>query len=300
MMEQIRLKESETTDSDAFFDRIADDIKQVHIQFISEAGHGKSSSLKTILKHCKLKHPELSFKIFDLSLAWWHNAPVKHRQSVTAENLKANRVVNVDDCVYEIGSLNQETQRSFVASIIQQDYANRFDLEKANHGALKALPFITYVFEESDIYFGSYALRKNDWMTTVFKKFASVGRNLKMRGFLIATAEIGEISPGFRRRSRKIYGRVKSRADIAEVRREYKLLAKQLKSMPKYNFVYISDVPYGPVHIKDEVNSIPMDYFIAETETAYVYDRPWNLSWWQQFFIGTAIAMIIFWLSRRT
>lgn len=297
MTAQTNLTERNQT---GFYEAVADDVKREFIQFLSVAGHGKTSSLRTILQYCKKKHPDLVFKIFDVSVAWFHNAPVKYRQLVTREKLRAGKIANVCDCVYEIGSLSEEEQMYFVSEIVDRDYDYRYKMKIENPEELEKQPFIIYVWEEANIYFGSYSFRSNKPYTEIFKKVTSVGRNFRMRGFLIATAEVGEMSPSLRRRSKKIYGKIESESDLSKSRRrdknrEYQVTPK-IMTMPKYHFLYDrgKDV-YGPIQIPDAVNHVPEDYVIEPL----VQQEPsqFNASWWIKFGAGAGITLLaIDWL----
>ena len=244
-----------------FYEQISEDIKQTHIQFIAEAGSGKTSSLRTILQYCKDKNKDIVFKIFDISVAWWHKAPCEHRQEVTQDNLAT--LPNLEDCVYDIGLLDEIQQRYFVARIVQEDYLNRYFIEKNHPERLKKMTNIVYIFEECNIYFDSSSINRKDMPGDIFTKFLSVGRNFKLRGFLVATAEIGEVSTRIRRRSRKIYGKLISDSDLAGVKRKDKTWVEKLENMPKYNFVYnVGRKFYGPFRIPDSVTHVPVDFVV--------------------------------------
>jgi len=246
-----------------FYEKIGQDSKQALIQLVSEAGQGKTSSLRSIMQHIKDTQPDIEFVILDVSQAWFKKAPVKWRQLVTIEKLLAGLVdYTVTDCVYEMGSLSDEERRWFTGKIVSHHYKQRYNASLA--GKLEQYKYLVFVFEESNIYFGSYSFRRNDEHSSAFQNYASVGRNYRMRGFLIATVEMGEMAPSLRERTRKIYGRVISDRDLSVIRRKYKELAEYLKSCPKYTFVYISDKPYGPVRIPDSVSSEPVDYVVPE------------------------------------
>jgi len=289
-----------------FYDRIAKDSKQALIQMVSEAGHGKSSSLKTIVAYCKEKYPDIVFYVFDVSQTWYHNAPTKWRQYVTLDKIENKQVAQVYDCVYEIGELPDEIKRAFVGTIIGNEYQKRYELKlKTTQGTEEEqrqakeewskVSSLVIICEEANIYFGSYAMRRNDPYTSIFQNFVSVGRNYKMRGFLVATAEEGEISPSLRRRSRRIYGRLESQGDINRIRRKDKELASYLTRIPKYNFVYYADKAYGPVRVPDVVNHVPEDYVIEPL----VQQEPsqFNASWWIKFGAGAGITLLaIDWL----
>ena len=283
------------------YEAITDDIIQVLIQLVSERGHGKSTSLRTIVDYCKKKHPELVFQIFDLSQSWWHCAPVEHRQHVTVENLNANRIQNIADCVYEIGSLSQEDRRAFVGTVVKQHWDQRYRLKMENPDELKKLPWVIFVFEESNIYFGSYSLRTNDEFTPIFQDFVSVGRNYKLGAFLVCTAEVGEMSPSLRRRSRKIYGRVESESDLSKIRRRDKnrevKVSDLVMTMPRFHFIYDGDRVYGPTKIPDIVTKTPTDYVDTPLVQPQTQTPTFDASWWLKFGLGVGItASVIHWL----
>jgi len=275
------------------FHLLSEDVTQVLIQLLSVRGHGKSSSLRTILKRIKQKRTDIVFKIFDVSQAWFHNAPVAHRQLVTWSRLRAKQIMNVEDCVYEMGQLTDLQRRAFVGSIIAQDYKERYNLKLANAGKLEVLPWVIYVFEEANVYFGSYSFRKNDEISPILQDFVSVGRNYRLSGFLVATAEVGEISPSLRRRSSRLYGQVESESDLGRLRRKDKGAMALVKSLPKYHFLYYGRVPIGPFRIRDEVKEAPEDYIVIEEEPV---KKPYQLSYWEQIFVGLGLGALVAWI----
>jgi hypothetical protein len=273
-----------------FYDKIAEDVKKVLIQFVSEAGHGKSSSLRTIIQYCQTKHPDLKFVIFDVSQAWFHCAPVAYRQLVTRERIAQGKISNEYDTVYEMGSLSEVERRMFVGQVLKQHYRQRYQAKLDEK--LDQYPTVIFVFEEANVYFGSYALRRNDEYTQVFQDFVSVGRNYKMRGFLVATAEQGEIAPSLRRRSRRIYGRLESQGDINRIKKKDKELAHYLSTeIPRYHFVYYADKAYGPVRVPDLVTHEPEDFERIREEPERQGDK-FDLGWWVRFLLPTIIFLL--------
>ena len=254
-----------------FYEKIAQDSRQALIQLISEAGHGKTNAMRTVVEYVKEHQPDIEFVILDVSQAWYENAPVKYRQLVTREKIENYSVdYTVTDCVYEMGELSDVEKRLFVGLLVKYHYEKRYKAKL--RGELEKEKYLVFVFEESNIYFGSYSFRRNDEYSGVFQNFVSVGRNYRMRGFLIATAEAGEMAPSLRRRSRKIYGRVESEDDLRVVRRKYKDVAEYLKGSPKYTFVYISDKPYGPVKTLPSGVHTPVDYEVKVVRAFNHYD----------------------------
>jgi len=286
-----------------FYDQIAKDSKQALIQMISEAGHGKTSSLRTIIAYCREKHPDIVFKIFDVSQAWFHCAPVKYRQYVTMEKIEKSHIANLEDCVYEMGALPNEVKRAFVGTIVGMDYEKRYNIKlKITQGTEEerqkaqeewdTIPTLVFIYEESNIYFGSYSFRKNDAYTPIFQNFVSVGRNYKMRGFLVATAEQGEIAPSLRRRSRRIFGRLVSEGDLSRIRRKDKELAAYLKEIPRYHFIYYTgEHTYGPVRVPDSVKHVPEDYVI-EVQPQVNPVTQFDAGWWIKFGVGFGAGLL--------
>jgi len=283
-----------------FYDEVANDIKQSLIQLVSERGHGKSTGLKTIVEYCMKHHDDIIVKVFDVSLSWYHCAPVKYRQHVTIEKIEKHQITNIGNCVYELGSLPNEIRRAFVATIMQQDWQSRYEMKMNDPEQLEKQPWIVYIGEESNIYFGSYSFRANDAFTPVLQDFVSVGRNYLLSAFLVATVEESEIAPHLRRRTRKIYGRVQAENDLAKIRRRDKnretKAAPLVMSMPRYHFIYDTGKQvYGPVHIPDVVNNVPTDYIIEPQPEEK--ESKFNASWWIKFGVGAGITLLaIDWL----
>jgi hypothetical protein len=276
-----------------FLEEISKDIKRVPIMLVSQRGWGKSSSLKRIVEHCKRQHPDMRFKAFDPSTSWYHTAPLRHRQSVTVDRLKQGIIHNLDDTVYEIGSLTKDQRRLFVSTVIKMDYAVRYNAQ-ITHGSNNNFPWICYIWEEAESYFGSYALRSNDPETDVFRDFITIGRNFKMTGFLVATAEVGEISPTLRRRVNKIYGKVATN-DMAEAKRLDATLPDKLRMLRRFQFIYAGDRIVGPISLDDTCKDIPIDQYIIapenmENRTIAGYTAQ---GWWIRF-LGTLAIIVLF------
>jgi len=287
-------------------DDIIEDCLRIPILFISEAGHGKSSSLKTIINKLKKKYPSTSVKAFDISMSWYQKAPLPHRQLITPEGFENEWFENVDDCVYEIGKLTKDDRRKFVADIIKSDYDSRREMVK-EHGLkyVQDLARIIYVFEEANTYFDSYSLRKGDDYSTTLSDFVSAGRNFGLRGFLVVTAEVGELSPSFRRRTTgRLLGKIINDYDIRRVCRGHKDMEEVLRTMPIYHFVYhrggFSDV----FRILDTIQTTPFDVKInripREKEEIDPSPPPelfeFNEPKWYEKWAGWLIILGIVWL----
>lgn len=267
-----------------FYEKIAKDSNQALITLLSEAGHGKSSSLRSIIGYIREHDPTIVWKIIDCAQAWYHNAPVKHRQLITRDKLYTHQYANIEDCVYEIGGLSDDEARVFLGELMKQDWDTRYKAKI--EGRLDKLPLIAYVIEEANIFFGPQSFRKNDEYTPIFQKFVSVGRNYKLRGFLVATGEMGEMAPSLRDRSRKIYGRIISERDSRVIRLKDRDLAEYLKTSPKYTFVYYSDKVYGPVKIPDSVKHVPVDYRVSVAVMPKLVEPPKPVNKWRWFIYG--------------
>lgn len=242
-------------------DLIIEDVQRRPIIILSDRGHGKSTSLMTIIQELKKKHPKIIVKVFDISQAWYHKAPVKYRQRITFEKLMSVNFLNLDDCVYEIGSLSKELRRMFVSLIIKQDYQVRYEMGiKYGIKSVGQLPIILYLFEEANCYFGSYSLRKNDEFSEILNDFVSVGRNYGLNAFMVVTAETGELSPSLRRRSTRLIGQVSNDYDMRALNRKSKGLGNKALDMPRFHWIYYNGQVSEPFRILDLVENVPKDF----------------------------------------
>jgi len=311
-------------------EQIIDNVLSKPVILLSARGHGKSTSLMTVIKRLKEKHPKIVVKVFDVSQVWYHRAPLKYRQRII--NDKSAFWENIDDCIYEIGSLSDEDRRLLVGLVVMQDYFSRYDLKlKKGEEYIKTLPQIIYVFEEANTYFDSYSLRKKEKYTPAFRDFVSVGRNYGLSAFLVVTAEIGELSPGLRRRSTRLIGQIVNDYDLRMLNRKVKQLGSSFKEraiklildkskneelafeeldkeirglgdlcsrLPRFHWIYYS----GPIseifRIRDEVTNIPQDYEV-KVEVAEPQKRQRSSK--EQiaigFIIGFVITFILIWLG---
>lgn len=279
------------------FDAIIKDVFDAPIILLSKRGHGKSSSLSTIIMKLKKKHPKTIIKVFDLSLFWFNKSPLKHRQRVTVEAIKRNGVANIGDCVYEVGSLSEEMRRRFVAWIINKDYRFRYNMGlKLGIESVRRLNRIIYIIEEANCVFGSFSLRKNDEFSAALKDFISVGRNYGLSAFMVCTAEVGELSPSLRRRSTRLIGRITSDSDLRALNRRAKNLGNIAIKIPKYHFVYHNGEISPIFRVRDEVETRPTD-FITEKKKEYENIKPKKLTVNDKialsFITGVGIAMSV-------
>lgn len=279
--------------NEAFYSAVSKDITQVLVLFLSERGHGKSSSLKSIVQRCMKDHPEIVWKAVDPSQTWFHNSPLKYRQYVTREGMKKGLIKNVNNCVYEVGILTVAERRAFIGMIIAQDYQRAYNLRMNDPEGFKALPWTVYIVEEANTVFGSYSFTAKDAFSPILNDFVSVGRNFKLGAFLVGTAEDGEMAPSLRRRSRRIYGRLEAEGDLARIKRKDKALAHYLAAeIPRFHFVYYADKVYGPVRVPDDVKNIPVDYIPVDLKP-HQDGHHFNVGWLQILIYLGIIAMFI-------
>ena len=259
-------------------DQIIQDIQRTHIILNAESGHGKSSALRTIIKRLKEYDPKIIIKCFDPSQAWYWRAPLPHRQKITPDMLfdymNGNpRFLNINDCVYEVGSLTEEERRLFAAIIINEDYSARRDSGYDNGlDAVSGLPRIVFVFEESDTYFDSASLNKKDWASGVLRDFIKIGRNFGLRAFCVATATVGELGTKFRRRSKHLIGKIISDSDYREYNRfsKHKIprgqpqLGDLASEVKRFHWIYYNGEISEAFYIPDLVTNTPTDYVMPQ------------------------------------
>jgi len=168
--------------------------------------------------------------------------------------------------------------------------------------AVQDLTRIVYVFEEANTYFDSYSLRKSDDHSAVLSDFVSVGRNFGLRGFLVVTAEAGELSPGFRRRATgRILGRVLNEYDLREICRGRTYMKDVFRKMPQYHWIYYHGGFSDVFRILDTVQTTPTDFKISSKpskieENVEVVNEPPSLT---SFVIALMVLIILILLALR-
>jgi len=283
-------------------DKIIDGLRRTHLIVNSEAGHGKTTLVKNLIRELKEDEPKTIIKIFDISQAWSETAPVPHRQKINHQTLidlfnDKISFENLNDCVYEMGSLDEDSRRYFVSTIIKQDYNSRYDMaEKYGISSVGNLPRIVYVFEEADTYFDSTGLNTKRNYTLILigktgkysinvdnpagklRDFIKVGRNFGLRGICIVTACVGELGTKLRRRSKHLIGKIISDSDYREYNRMKRWkrdkrvfgLGDLARENPAYHWIYYNgEYMSQPFMIEDLVRNEPQNYEIIK-------EYPWE------------------------
>lgn len=223
--------------------KVLDDLSDILITVTSRRGWGKSTITKHLVKWCKDTAPDrYIFKVFDSSLVWLES-PIEYRQTVTRRKIREDRIDNIGDC-YFILDLGAEDSRAFIASIIEADYRERFDLKlKYGDMVVKSQPMIVYVIEEANTVFSTTSLNKSDRAGEILTKFVSVGRNFNLTGLFVCTGVSGELSTRVRRRSEYLLGKLSSVADLNLIKKLKSWeVSESTKKLEKHQFIY-SDQP---------------------------------------------------------
>lgn len=241
----------------SIIDHVIEDLREVPVCLVSRRGWGKSSSVKTIIERLLRKYPDTIVKIFDSSLSWYFKAPVSYRQLVTREKIEADQVSNIGSCVYTL-RLDREDKRAFIASIVEADFRERFDLAlKYGEDTLKGLPMILYVIEESNLVLSSSSLLREDIAGEVLNSFISEFRNLGFAGGLFVTTRLRELSTGIRERSKLLIGKVYGEGDLRLIKAVTDTRTRDLcKGLAKYHFIYDHQVE----RIPDTCTRTPKDW----------------------------------------
>ena len=213
--------------------KIVEDLYLYPVVCVAQRGHGKTNLIKNMVKSA----PEIVWKIFDVSQAWYHSAPVKYRMWVNPESTYKE---NVRNCVYELGQLSEADRRAFIAYIIGQDYDARYmGVFIDGPEVIEKIPLIVYIIEESNVIFNSYSLNKVDEVGEVLRDFISVGRNYGLNGVFVTTASMGELSTRIRRRASLLMGQVLGGSELGAIRRRAnKETVEKVKSLKRFEFLY--------------------------------------------------------------
>lgn len=218
---------------------IVEDSRVLPIICTTRRGNGKTTTIKAIVDQIRKQHPETIFKVFDMSMAWLENAPLKYRQVVSAESILNDTTKNIGDCAY-ILNLDDNDKISFIASIIKSDLNERKALALTfGLDVVDSLPWIIYIVEEVNEIFSSGALRGKNPTAQGLREFLSIGRNFNTNLIGITTASSGEVSPKLRRKAEYLCGVLNSASDINEIRKVegYDYLEK-VQALGKYEYLY--------------------------------------------------------------
>jgi len=264
---------------------VLDDLKRTHIIVNAEAGHGKSSAVRSLVHEIKQSEPKTIIKVFDIIAVWWNKAPLPHRQKITFQMMK-NYIesggtqfdfMNINDCVYEIGDLSDEFRKYFISLIIQQDFKSRKKtMEDHGEETIKKLPRIIYIFEEADIYFKSSFLNSSHNSAQIISEFVKTGRNLGMRGICIVTAAVGELGTKLRRRSKHLIGKIISDSDQNAYNKLKKWktengkvgLGDMVCKMALYHWIYYNGEMSQPFKFDYHVFPAPKDFIVKQDARA--------------------------------
>jgi len=190
-----------------------------------------------------------------------------------------------------MGELNDELRRWFVALVVKQDYDSRKQMGyEYGLDAVKKLPRVVYIFEESDVYFSSTALNKKDPAADTLRDFIKVGRNFGLRGICIVTAAVGELGTKFRRRSKHLIGHIISPADRKAYNSFVKGLGDRVAELPRFKWLYYNGKVSKVFGIPDVVESVPKDYYVG---TPMVIQKKEGIPKWMWVALVVFIAFLI-------
>jgi hypothetical protein len=177
-------------------------------------GAGKSESGKSITSYIIKKQPlPIQVKIFDVaSNLRWNFEPILCQEITENTRFFYSGEKHI---LYDINMSDDDEKLKFIAKVIQTDYLKQRKLKSELGGHVDK--FILYLFEESQIVLGRYALMKKLGRTV--KETLSMGRNFGMSFIFIgrrladmSTSAI-EMSEGY------LFGKMIGDNDLAKLRR---------------------------------------------------------------------------------
>ena len=217
---------------------IIDDLSRKALVVAGEAGHGKSSIVKSIVDVAKRRG--YMVKVFDLSLAWWHNSPLSYR--VAARDWGSP--VNQGDTVYDMASMTSQDRRNLVSRMIYEDWQPRYEGLLDDENYVNKIPRGLMVFEEGNTYFDSSSLNRKDWSAQVFHDFISTRRNYNLDAILVTTRVQGEVSPKIRNRCNYLLAKLMGQEERSYITKATsKEIVERSLSLPRYKFLYYGSEP---------------------------------------------------------
>jgi len=234
---------------------VLDDLRLKTLVVAGEPGNGKSTIVKVITEAAMRRGYEV--KCFDISLAWYHNSPLKHRVSVRDWGSPRNEA----NTLYDMAPLTSQDRRNLVSRMIYEDWAPRYDYMLDNPNAVESMPRKLIILEEGNTFLDASSLNRKDWTAQVFQDFISTRRNYGLDMIIVATRVSGEISPKIRNRCNYLASRLMGKEERNYIERSTsrEFVDKALK-LPRYKFVYSgSEQVLTPFGVEPPVFGSPED-----------------------------------------
>ena len=234
---------------------VLDDLRLKTLVVAGEPGNGKSTIVKVITEAAMRRGYEV--KCFDISLAWYHNSPLKHRVSVRDWGSPKNEA----NTLYDMASITSQDRRNLVSRMIYEDWAPRYEYMLDNPNAVDSLPRKLVILEEGNTFLDASSLNRKDWTSQVFQDFISTRRNYGLDLIIVATRVSGEISPKIRNRCNYLLSRLmgKEERNYIEKSTSKEVVEKALK-LPRYKFVYSgSEQVLSPFSVEPQNFGSPQD-----------------------------------------
>ena len=214
-------------------DIILNDLQRKVLVISGEAGLGKTH----LTKHLTEKALQRGWDVqcYDISMAWFHDAPIPNRITAHDWGSPPNR----PNTLYDIATLKSVDRRILISRMIDEEWSRRINGIRDNKDYLFTVSQYLQIFEEGNTYFSSTDLNRKDWCGDTLTNFVSVRRNLKYSGIVVATAVSGEIATKFRKRCNYLIGKIMSDEERRYIKNSTsKAFVEAAQELPPYKFVY--------------------------------------------------------------
>jgi hypothetical protein len=234
---------------------------------------GKTIITKYLLDLAKQSYDNIKVRVYDNSVAWYHSAPLMYKQDVDPTFLQTRQTI-YEDCLYEIGKLDKDQRRQFIASIIKNEYDQRYEVVKADPGNLSRLNWSLSVIEECQSLLDKYKTLGSsihDWV--------SVGRNFKMTAML-CTQRAAEVDTTIVERCSILAGYCEGDNNLQKIRRATnKEFHEIVKATPfrSYYFSYWNGSIFTNIKVPLIVYPSPSIYPVTVTRPLTAWEAKMKL-----------------------
>lgn len=157
-------------------DRVIDEMGLRPLLVVGTSRAGKTVMVKTLVQRLRDRGVR-QIMVFDPSLAWFTDAPLKYRRVCRVASDKDFRAAAIYNCVYDVSKIIGDDRGNAIKDVVEREYESRVDRRRVSGDAPTSFPFNVTVLEEAQTLFrkfGMYGTRIYDWV--------SMGLNFNMSG----------------------------------------------------------------------------------------------------------------------
>jgi len=229
--------------------QIVDELNTRPLFIVGSPGAGKTVFTKILVD--ELLKKGASVRVFDASLAWWHNSPLPRRVSVSP----FDEFYVLKDVLFDVGRLEVKERSKAIRGVVEQVFSHRYELKLRDPEFMEKVNLDVTVIEESQSMFSKYGDlgRMQDW--------TAMGRNFRMTA--IHTTQRGaEARTEMLERCNILVGYTTHENNLKKLAKATdKEFMRRLRAVRPYSheFLYYNGDTYGPFTVTPRTYGEPRD-----------------------------------------